>query len=50
MKWSTDNPLQPGKYVVETKTKFGNTHRIESYWNGKNWNFTNQMFVKYLQE
>jgi hypothetical protein len=50
MEWSTSNPEKPGKYVVETKTMMGNTHRLESYWNGKSWNFSNQKFVKYLKE
>lgn len=50
MQWTTDNPEKPGKYIVETRTMMGNTNRFESYWNGKSWRFTNQVFVKYLKE
>ena len=50
MEWINTNPNKPGKYLVEVKTMMGNTHRIESYWNGKHWNFNNQTFVKYLKE
>lgn len=50
IEWTTDNPEKPGKYIVETRTTMGNTNRFESYWNGKSWRFTNQVFVKYLKE
>lgn len=50
MEWVNKQPEKSGKYVVETKTQMGNTHRIEAYWNGKSWNFSNQLFVKYLKE
>ena len=50
MEWLTTNPKSPGKYIVETKTRMGNTNRIESYWNGESWSFTNQVFVRYLKE
>lgn len=50
MEWITSNPDQPGKYIVETKTMMGNIHRIESFWNGKGWSFTNQTFVRFLKE
>jgi len=51
MKWRTDNPPVVGKYIVETKSTFkGSIRRIESSWNGKSWNFTNQLFVCWLDE
>ena len=50
MKWLANNPKEEGKYIVETKTMMGNIHRLESYWNGKSWSFTNQSFVRYLNE
>lgn len=50
MRWTTDNPREPGKYVVETVTKMGRVQRIESNWNGRTWGFTNQLFVRYLDE
>jgi hypothetical protein len=50
MEWVTSNPSKEGKYIVETKTKMGNTKRLEAYWNGKSWSFTNQLFVRYLKE
>lgn len=50
MEWLTTNPKNPGKYIVETKTRMGNTNRFESYWNGESWSFTNQVFVRYLKE
>jgi hypothetical protein len=50
MEWLTTNPESPGKYIVETKTRMGNTNRFESYWNGESWSFTNQVFVRYLKE
>lgn len=50
MEWININPDKPGKYIVETKTMIGNTNRLESYFNGKSWGFTNQIFIKYLKE
>jgi hypothetical protein len=50
MEWTNISPEKPGKYIVETKTMMGNTQRLESYWNGKSWSFTNQVFVRYLKE
>ena len=50
MKWIASNQITPGKYLVETKTSIGRIQRLESYWNGKSWDFTNQIFVKYLKE
>ena len=50
MEWIASNPITPGKYLVETKTSIGRIQRLESYWNGKSWRFTNQIFVKYLKE
>lgn len=50
MEWIYTNPLKSGKYIVITITKMNNFHKFESYWNGKNWNFSNQIFVKYLKE
>ena len=50
MQWINSNPEKPGKYIVETKTMMGNTNRFESYFNGKAWRFTNQVFVRYLKE
>jgi hypothetical protein len=50
MRWNTDSPKAPGKYVVETRTMMGRIQRIESNWNGKSWGFTNQLFVRYLDE
>ena len=48
--WSAKNPKKEGFYVVKTKTSMGRTNVLFSYWNGKNWNFTNQSFVEYLKE
>jgi hypothetical protein len=50
MEWTTANPIREGKYVVETKTAMGRIQRLESYWNGKSWSFTNQVFLRYLKE
>jgi hypothetical protein len=50
IEWVSSQPEKAGKYVVETKTQMGNVHRIESHFNGKSWNFTNQIFIKYLKE
>lgn len=57
MEWLTTNPEKPGRYIVETISYFwtnmltrSKNHRLEAYWNGKSWNFTNQTFVKYLKE
>jgi hypothetical protein len=50
MEWINKEPDSPGKYIVETRTKMGNTNRLESYFNGKSWSFTNQIFVRYLKE
>ena len=50
MEWLTSNPEKKGNYIVETKTTMGRKNRFESYWNGKSWSFTNQVFVKYLKE
>ena len=50
MEWIDKQPEIAGKYIVETKTQMGNIRRLEAYWNGKSWNFTNQKFVKYLKE
>lgn len=50
MEWIYNNPVRPGKYIVTTITDFKNTHVLEAIWNGKRWNFSNQVFVKYLKE
>jgi len=50
MEWIYADPIKPGKYIVTTITKMGNSNTLESSWNGKNWNFSNQTFVKYLKE
>ncbi len=50
MKWRTDNPPVTGKYIVETKTTMGHTHRLEASWNGKTWSFNNQLFQRWLDE
>lgn len=53
MKWVEGDPEKPGKYVVETQTlsrHFKQIRRLESYWNGKNWSFRNQKFLRYLKE
>jgi hypothetical protein len=51
MKWRTDNPPVTGKYIVETKSTFkGSIKRLESSWNGKSWNFSNQLFYRWLDE
>lgn len=41
-------PLEEGKYIVETETSMGSTHRLESTWTGKSWNCTNQIVKRYL--
>lgn len=50
MEWVTSNPVEPGKYIVETKTVMGNTNVFRSYWSGRVWSFNNQTFIKYLKE
>lgn len=50
MEWSTINPSEKGKYIVQTRTIMGNINTFQAFWNGKNWNFNNQTFVKYLKE
>ncbi len=50
MEWLYTNPTKPGKYIVTTVTKMNNHNTFESYWNGNNWSFSNQTFVKYLKE
>tara|TARA_R110000782_G_scaffold233611_1_gene319721 strand:+ start:28 stop:183 length:156 start_codon:yes stop_codon:yes gene_type:complete len=50
MNWISQNPENPGFYIVETTSMMGNRRRFESFWNGKKWNFTNQVFKKYLKE
>lgn len=52
MEWITESPKEEevGKYIVETKSMAGNLRRLESFWNGKKWDFSNQTFVKYLKE
>ena len=56
--WTTDQPTESGKYIVETKSMGGNPRRLEATCtvterNGKvshSWSFTNQVFVKHLKE
>lgn len=53
MKWiqiDTILPLNPGKYILKTKTMAGNIHRVESYFNGKAFNITNQVIIAWLYE
>ena len=50
MEWLATNPKELGTYIVETRTMMGRTNKFSSYWNGKSWSFTNQIFVKYLKE
>lgn len=50
MKWIYENPDEPGKYIVVTYTKKLNSNILYTFWNGKNWNFSNQIFIKYLRE
>ena len=50
MEWISSLPENPGKYIVETRTTMGNTNRFDAHFNGENWNFKNQTFVKYLKE
>lgn len=50
MDWIYTDPVKPGKYIVTTVTPMGNFNKFESTWNGKRWNFSNQIFIKYLNE
>lgn len=50
MKWIYTDPVKPGKYIVTTVTKMNNFNVLNSYWNGKRWDFSNQIFVKWLRE
>lgn len=55
MRWIYDLPERSGSYIVETRSMMGNKRRLEATFtindNGKgSWSFTNQTFVKYLQE
>lgn len=52
MEWIAENshPRKIGKYIVQTRTVMGNTQKLEAYWNGKSWNVSNQMVIKWLKE
>lgn len=50
MEWDYNLPKKEGKYVVQTKTSFGSSNTLKSYFNGKKWSFTNQLFYRYLKE
>lgn len=57
MKWRTDYPTKPGKYIVETISTMGNIHRLEATFtpNEKDkskgtWGFNNQFFKRWLDE
>lgn len=50
MEWSNTLPTKEGKYIVQTKSMMGNFRVIEAYYNGKHWNFSNQIFVKYIKD
>jgi hypothetical protein len=43
-------PKIPGKYIVETRTSMGNTHRLECNFSGESFSVTNQIVVKWLSE
>lgn len=49
MVWCNELPKEEGTYIVETVSMMGNLRRIEAFWNGKRWNFSNQLFKKYLK-
>ena len=46
--YNKDQPPTAGKYLVVTKTMLGNTHRIDTFFNGKNWSCTNQVVTHYM--
>ena len=48
LNWVTSLPNEIGYYIVETKSMMGRLQRLEAFWNGKKWNFTNQEFVRRL--
>lgn len=52
MRWISINdlPTNEGKYVVKTRTMTGNIHKVECYFNGKNFNVTNQVVFEWLNE
>lgn len=50
MEWIYTMPEKEGYYVVQTTTKFGRHNTLNSYYNGKTWSFTNQIFYRYLKE
>jgi len=58
IEWSTELPEKSGKYIVKTKSTadipecMKRESAIEANYNAetKKWNFTNQIFVKYLKE
>ena len=50
MRWMYEEPTKAGKYVVQTKTEFGNSNTLNSHFNGEKWSFKNQQFYRYLKE
>lgn len=51
LNWLYTLPNEIGYYIVETKSMMGKLERfqrLEAYWNGKKWSFTNQEFVRRL--
>lgn len=46
----TQQPDEPGKYVVRTTTRMGNSNTFECNWTGKNWSCTNQIVSYWLKE
>lgn len=48
LNWLYTVPNEIGHYIVETKSTMGRLQRLEAFWNGSSWNFTNQEFVRRL--
>ena len=48
LNWVYSLPNEIGYYIVETKSTMGRLQRLEAFWNGNNWSFTNQEFVRRL--
>ena len=48
LNWVYSLPNEIGYYNVETKSTMGRLQRLEAFWNGNNWSFTNQEFVRRL--
>ena len=48
LNWVYSLPNEIGYYIVETKSTMGRLQRLEAFWNGNNWSFTNQEFMRRL--